>query len=256
MSALLAGRRVLVSAGPTYEDIDPVRFLGNRSSGRMGFALVAAAAALGAEAVLVAGPVHLDTPPGVRRIDVPVDRGMSSYWLLLTREELLPRLQKIHSLEQLRPLKLTFGFPLGQNLRPVWREHLDIQDAPNQAQAMRMLQQGRFDAIMVNPGHHQRIQANLPADGARLTYEPNLLLEHPSATCFAIGEQNEQLAQQLQQGLQAVIRNDGARRISEATRQKNAPAELNLGNRQRLLLPASETMERILKPYSEWMYKP
>ena len=70
MSALLAGRRVLVSAGPTYEDIDPVRFLGNRSSGRMGFALVAAAAALGAEAVLVAGPVHLDTPPGVRRIDV------------------------------------------------------------------------------------------------------------------------------------------------------------------------------------------
>lgn len=194
--------------------------------------------------------------PGVRRIDVPVDRGMSSYWLLLTREELLPRLQKIHSLEQLRPLKLTFGFPLGQNLRPVWREHLDIQDAPNQAQAMRMLQQGRFDAILVNPGHHQRIQANLPADGARLAYEPNLLLEHPSATCFAVGEQNEQLAQQLQQGLQAVIRNDGARRISEATRQKNAPAELNLGNRQRLLLPASETMERILKPYGEWMYKP
>lgn len=70
MSALLAGRRVLVSAGPTYEDIDPVRFLGNRSSGRMGFALAAAAASLGAETVLVAGPVHLDTPSGVERIDV------------------------------------------------------------------------------------------------------------------------------------------------------------------------------------------
>jgi phosphopantothenoylcysteine decarboxylase/phosphopantothenate--cysteine ligase len=70
MSASLAGRQVLVSAGPTYEDIDPVRFLGNRSSGRMGFALAAAAAALGAETVLVAGPVHLDTPIGVRRIDV------------------------------------------------------------------------------------------------------------------------------------------------------------------------------------------
>lgn len=70
MNAAFAGRRVLVSAGPTYEDIDPVRFLGNRSSGRMGFALAAAAASLGAETVLVAGPVHLDTPPGVRRIDV------------------------------------------------------------------------------------------------------------------------------------------------------------------------------------------
>nr|WP_188310359.1 bifunctional phosphopantothenoylcysteine decarboxylase/phosphopantothenate--cysteine ligase CoaBC [Arenimonas fontis] len=66
----LAGRRVLVSAGPTYEDIDPVRFIGNRSSGKMGFALAAAAAAMGAEVTLVAGPVALATPPGVRRLDV------------------------------------------------------------------------------------------------------------------------------------------------------------------------------------------
>lgn len=70
MSDALAGKRVLVSAGPTYEDIDPVRFVGNRSSGKMGFAVAAAARALGAEVVLVAGPVHLDTPDGVARIDV------------------------------------------------------------------------------------------------------------------------------------------------------------------------------------------
>ena len=70
MNATLAGRRVLVSAGPTYEDLDPVRFLGNRSSGRMGFALAAAAAARGADTVLDAGPVHLDTPTGVERIGV------------------------------------------------------------------------------------------------------------------------------------------------------------------------------------------
>lgn len=66
----LAGRRVLVSAGPTYEDIDPVRFVGNRSSGRMGFAVAEAAARAGAEVTLVAGPVKLATPPGVTRIDV------------------------------------------------------------------------------------------------------------------------------------------------------------------------------------------
>jgi phosphopantothenoylcysteine decarboxylase / phosphopantothenate---cysteine ligase len=69
-SGLLAGRRVLLTAGPTFEDIDPVRFIGNRSSGRMGFAVAAAARAAGAEVTLVAGPVSLPTPPGVNRIDV------------------------------------------------------------------------------------------------------------------------------------------------------------------------------------------
>lgn len=70
MSAPLAGMRLVVSAGPTFEDIDPVRFLGNRSSGKMGFAIAAAAARRGAEVVLVAGPVQLPTPPGVARVDV------------------------------------------------------------------------------------------------------------------------------------------------------------------------------------------
>ncbi len=67
----LAGLSIVVSAGPTYEDIDPVRFIGNRSSGRMGFAVAAAAVAAGARVTLVAGPVHLATPAGVaRRVDV------------------------------------------------------------------------------------------------------------------------------------------------------------------------------------------
>jgi len=66
----LTGQRVLVTAGPTYEDIDPVRFIGNRSSGKMGFALASAAAARGCEVALIAGPVHLATPANVRRIDV------------------------------------------------------------------------------------------------------------------------------------------------------------------------------------------
>ncbi|MEZ5587892.1 MAG: bifunctional phosphopantothenoylcysteine decarboxylase/phosphopantothenate--cysteine ligase CoaBC [Sedimenticolaceae bacterium] len=66
----LAGRRVLLTAGPTREALDPVRFLGNRSSGRMGFALAAALVAEGASVTLVAGPVSLPTPAGVERIDV------------------------------------------------------------------------------------------------------------------------------------------------------------------------------------------
>jgi phosphopantothenoylcysteine decarboxylase/phosphopantothenate--cysteine ligase len=66
----LAGKKILVSAGPTYEAIDPVRFIGNRSSGKMGFAVAARAAARGAEVTLVAGPVAIATPAGVKRIDV------------------------------------------------------------------------------------------------------------------------------------------------------------------------------------------
>jgi phosphopantothenoylcysteine decarboxylase/phosphopantothenate--cysteine ligase len=69
-AALLRGRRVLVTAGPTRERIDPVRFISNRSSGKMGFAVAQAAREAGAEVVLVSGPVSLATPAGVRRIDV------------------------------------------------------------------------------------------------------------------------------------------------------------------------------------------
>ena len=63
-------KSVLISAGPTYEDIDPVRFIGNRSSGKMGFALAEAAQKLGAKVTLIAGPVQLATPIGVERISV------------------------------------------------------------------------------------------------------------------------------------------------------------------------------------------
>lgn len=66
----LAGRHVLVTAGPTWEAIDPVRYIANRSSGKQGFAIAAAVAALGARVTLVAGPVALKTPAGVSRIDV------------------------------------------------------------------------------------------------------------------------------------------------------------------------------------------
>ncbi|HEY3786555.1 MAG TPA: bifunctional phosphopantothenoylcysteine decarboxylase/phosphopantothenate--cysteine ligase CoaBC [Steroidobacteraceae bacterium] len=66
----LYGRRVLITAGPTRERIDPVRFISNRSSGKMGFAVAQAAREAGAEVILVSGPVSLPTPSGVRRIDV------------------------------------------------------------------------------------------------------------------------------------------------------------------------------------------
>lgn len=69
-SPLLAGKRVVVTAGPTREAIDPVRYITNHSSGKMGYALAQAAAEAGAQVTLVSGPVSLPVPPGVERIDV------------------------------------------------------------------------------------------------------------------------------------------------------------------------------------------
>lgn len=66
----LKGKRILITAGPTYENIDPVRFIGNHSSGKMGYALAAACREQGAEVVLVSGPVSLPAPAGVERVSV------------------------------------------------------------------------------------------------------------------------------------------------------------------------------------------
>jgi len=73
----LAGKHILVTAGPTHEPIDPVRVIANRSSGRQGFAIAAVAAEAGAQVTLVAGPVALDTPPGVDRVDVETAEQMA-----------------------------------------------------------------------------------------------------------------------------------------------------------------------------------
>lgn len=69
---------IIVTAGPTHEPIDPVRYIANRSSGKQGFAIAAALAAKGARVTLIAGPVTLDTPPGVTRVDVMTARDMAA----------------------------------------------------------------------------------------------------------------------------------------------------------------------------------
>jgi phosphopantothenoylcysteine decarboxylase / phosphopantothenate---cysteine ligase len=72
----LAGRRIIVTSGPTHEPIDPVRYIANRSSGRQGHAIAAAAAAAGAQVILVSGPVNVPDPPGVRTVKVETAREM------------------------------------------------------------------------------------------------------------------------------------------------------------------------------------
>lgn len=74
----LKGRHLLITAGPTHEPIDPVRYIANRSSGKQGYAIAAAAARLGARVTLVSGPVTLDCPPGVSRVQVETAREMAA----------------------------------------------------------------------------------------------------------------------------------------------------------------------------------
>ena len=74
----LEGKHILVTAGPTHEPIDPVRVIANRSSGRQGFAIAAAAAEAGARVTLVAGPVSLETPAGVHRVNVETAEQMAN----------------------------------------------------------------------------------------------------------------------------------------------------------------------------------
>ncbi len=73
----LRGKHILVTAGPTHEPIDPVRVIANRSSGRQGFAIAAAAAQAGARVTLIAGPVSLETPMGVDRVDIETAEQMA-----------------------------------------------------------------------------------------------------------------------------------------------------------------------------------
>ena len=75
-SGPLKGKTILVTAGPTYEAIDPVRFIANRSSGKQGYAIAGALAALGAEVTLISGPTSLAAPPGVKRVNVESAREM------------------------------------------------------------------------------------------------------------------------------------------------------------------------------------
>ena len=130
----LAGKSILITAGPTYEKIDPVRFIGNYSSGKMGFALAAECARRGADVTLVAGPVSLSTPEGVNRIDVEscqetVPEAVTAFLegettadqkIKREKDDLVLRLQPTHDIaQQLGTLKtdnqVLVGFALETN---------------------------------------------------------------------------------------------------------------------------------------------
>ncbi|MBO6937587.1 MAG: bifunctional phosphopantothenoylcysteine decarboxylase/phosphopantothenate--cysteine ligase CoaBC [Deltaproteobacteria bacterium] len=170
----LKGATVLVSAGPTHEDLDPVRFLGNRSTGRMGFAVAAVAASRGAKAILVAGPSALPTPPGVERVDVRSARDMEAairahlasadavvmaaavadYRPADTADEKIKKSEGGKSLALVRNPDILAGLGAGrEGDRPVLVGFaLETSDAPAKARAK--LERKKVDLVVANLAKH------------------------------------------------------------------------------------------------------
>lgn len=195
-SKLLEGRKLVISAGPTREAIDPVRYLSNRSSGKMGFAIADAAARRGATVVLVAGPVNRPTPFGVQRVDVTTSSEMHRA-MLEAREsadtvimsaavaDYLPRAaeQKIKKTGDTLELTLDRGVDILAELGADRSERLlvgfaaETQDLIENAQ--RKLQKKNLDYIVANDvsGHNTGMDADdnavtvLGRDGSTLTIE-------------------------------------------------------------------------------------
>ncbi len=164
----LAGRTVLVSAGPTREPLDPVRFLSSRSTGRMGFALAEAAAAAGARTLLVSGPVELPTPAGVERRDVVTAEEMREAVYRLAPEadlvvmaaavaDFRPRAasaEKIKKRSGLRTLELELNPDILAGLAAVAPRALRVGFAAEtgalEAEALRKLEEKAIDLVVVN----------------------------------------------------------------------------------------------------------
>ncbi len=169
----LAGKKVLVTAGPTREKIDPVRFLSNGSTGTMGFALAAAAARRGAHVTLVAGPVSLDTPAGVERVDVATADEMRAAALAQADADLVLAAAAVADYAPAEPSarkqkKRDDGRDLTLKLRrtPDVLAELGAQKRPGQtlvgfaletddaeAHALDKLRRKRLDWIVVNPAN-------------------------------------------------------------------------------------------------------
>ena len=167
--ALLTGRKLLISAGPTFEDIDPVRYLGNRSSGKMGFALAAEAAAMGAQVTLIAGPVSLATPANVQRVDVRRAGQMrdavlaalpgqdvyigaaaiADYMPVVTREQKIKKSAQTLTLELARTPDI-LGEVAAHSLRPRIVVGFAAETEDMERHAREKLQRKRLDLIAAN----------------------------------------------------------------------------------------------------------
>ena len=120
---ILMGKRVLITAGPTHEAIDPVRYLTNRSSGKMGYALAEAAAVMGAEVTLISGPTHLSITQTVNRIDVvtaqemfeAVMQGISNYHVFISAAAVSDYRSEIESATKIKKSKINLVLNLVRN---------------------------------------------------------------------------------------------------------------------------------------------
>jgi phosphopantothenoylcysteine decarboxylase/phosphopantothenate--cysteine ligase len=134
----LSGKRVLVTAGPTQEPLDPVRYLSNRSSGKMGYAIAEAAARAGADTLLVSGPTALTCPPGVRRVEVMTAEEM--YQTVMQNLEAMDVIIKAAAVADYRPVHVSESKLKKEGETVVW----ELERTPDIAEAVGRRKGTRF----------------------------------------------------------------------------------------------------------------
>ena len=193
----LAGRRILVTAAGTEEPLDPVRYLGNRSTGRMGYAVAAEAAQRGAEVILVSGPTPLETPAGVRRVDVRTAREM--YAAVLADYDSVDAVIKAAAVADYRPaemaeqkikksegtLTLTLTrnpdilYELGQKKTHQVLVGFAAETQNVEAYARAKLQKKNLDFIVANNVAEQNAGFGTPTNHAQIFYADGRMEECP-----------------------------------------------------------------------------
>ncbi len=199
-------KKIVVTAGPTFEAIDPVRYVGNRSSGKMGFALARAAAQRGAEVTLIAGPTHLETPRSISRINVESAKEMLSAVLAHTKRTdavimaaavadyspARPAAHKIKKQSRHTTLELTLEATpdiletLGRQKKKIVLVGFALETMNEVAHAQAKLRKKKLDLIVLNSFHHQNRVFGSDVNTVTLIDRRGGVLELPEMSKFNV----------------------------------------------------------------------
>lgn len=189
---------------------------------------------------------------GLKRIDIPLDRGLSSYWVLAVNHSKRAELAKITSIQQLSNWRLSTGFPQN-NAQPIFGE-LRLINTPTIKSALEMTAKGRLDGVLMQVRMANSLQSSLPAG---VTLDQQLVIARPNAACFYVQKTDQKLARSLQTGLNRIIKDGLAQRLSEQAGLPQVIKALQLDKRRTLTAQpdANWRASEIRKAYPGWLFE-
>lgn len=205
----LDGRQILITAGPTFEPIDPVRYIANRSSGKMGFALAAEATRLGAVVELIAGPVQLATPKGVRRTDVETANQM--HQAVLERVAAADMLIAAAAVSDMRPIQ-SAPHKLKKQSDPL--DHLELVENPDIVHSV------------ATHTHRPALVVGFAAETQDVEHHARLKLQRKSLDCIIANDVSAGQVFGLDTTAVSIIEPQRSKRIAATTKEDAAQAIL------------------------------